>query len=524
MSIEGNWSRRISRRTLLSGAAGATGLILISGVPVRAKPSGVPSGLPTVTHGVQSGDVTASSAVVWARADRPSRMFVEVAATESFRRPKVYKGPITDSATDFTAQLDLSGLPQNQEVFYRVRFEDDRTGRSGEPVAGYFRTASEGPRDVSFVWGGDTAGQGWGINPDFGGMRLYETMRSLGPDFFIHSGDTVYSDGPIMEKVVLPDGTVWRNVVTKEKSKVAETLAEFRGNQRYNLLDENVRRFNAEVPVFAQWDDHETTNNWYPGEILDDPRYTQERRVDVLSARANRAFHEYMPVRQVPSEEGRVYRKIPYGPTLDIFFLDMRTYRGPNSTNDQTTLSPESAILGQTQLEWLKAGLAASTATWKVIASDMPIGLVVRDGPTDFEAVANARDGAALGRELEIADLLSFIKQQGIKNTAWFTADVHYTAAHYYDPNGAAFQDFDPFWEFVSGPLNAGTFGPNALDATFGPKVVYQRAADRPNQPPSDGLQFFGHVKVAGDTGVMTVSLKDLAGHTLYSVDLQPDR
>ncbi|HET7270474.1 MAG TPA: PhoD-like phosphatase N-terminal domain-containing protein, partial [Rubrobacter sp.] len=99
MSIEGNWNRRISRRTFLSGAAGATGLILISGVPARAKPSGSPSGLPTITHGVQSGDVTASSAIVWARADRPSRMFAEVAATESFRRPKVYKGPITDAAT-----------------------------------------------------------------------------------------------------------------------------------------------------------------------------------------------------------------------------------------------------------------------------------------------------------------------------------------------------------------------------------------------------------------------------------------
>jgi alkaline phosphatase D len=129
---------------------------------------------------------------------------------------------------------------------------------------------------------------------------------------------------------------------------------------------------------------------------------------------------------------------------------------------------------------------------------------------------------SALGRELEIADLLSFIRRQRMKNTAWFTADVNYTAAHYYDPKKATFKDFDPFWEFVSGPLNAGTFGPNTLDATFGPNVVYQRAADRPNQPPYDGFQFFGHVEIAGDTGVMTVTLKDLAGDTLYSVELEP--
>ena len=33
-TIQGNWSRRISRRKFLTGAAGATGLILISGVPL----------------------------------------------------------------------------------------------------------------------------------------------------------------------------------------------------------------------------------------------------------------------------------------------------------------------------------------------------------------------------------------------------------------------------------------------------------------------------------------------------------
>ena len=90
------------------------------------------------------------------------------------------------------------------------------------------------------MWSGDTAGQGWGINPDLGGMTIYEAMRRLAPDFFIHSGDTIYADGPSAERK-LPDGTIWRNLVTEDKSKVAETLDEFRGNYRYNLLDDNLR-------------------------------------------------------------------------------------------------------------------------------------------------------------------------------------------------------------------------------------------------------------------------------------------
>ena len=81
-----------------------------------------------------------------------------------------------------------------------------------------------------------------------------------------------------------------------------------------------------------------------------------------------------------------------------------------------------------------------STATWKVIASDLPIGLIVRDGEKNFEAFANG-DGPALGRELEIAQLLRFIRRHKIRNVVWVTADVHYAAAHRYDPERAQFKD-----------------------------------------------------------------------------------
>src|SRR6185436_4469207 len=303
---------------------------------------------------------------------------------------------------------------------------------------------------------GDTAGQGWGINPDFGGMRIYETMRQTRPDFFIHSGDNIYADGPMRESVTLPDGSLWRNAHLDEvpaKLKVAETLDEFRGNYLYNLMDDNLRRFNAEVPQIWQWDDHEVTNNWSDSKDLTaDARYT-EKRVPTLVSRALRAFLEHAPMRWHNQKESeRVYRHLPYGPDLDVFVLDMRSYRGPNSFNRQETPGPDTAFLGSAQIEWLKRRLEASRATWKVIAADMPIGLLVGDGQDAqgrprFEAIANG-DGAVLGREFEVADLLRFIKRRGIDNVVWITADVHYCAAHFYDPGRAQFKEFDPFWEF----------------------------------------------------------------------------
>jgi alkaline phosphatase D len=201
----------------------------------------------------------------------------------------------------------------------------------------------------------------------------------------------------------------------------------------------------------------------------------------------------------------------------------MRSYRGPNTRNDQSAPGPETAFLGAPQVRWLKQALLASEATWKVIAANMPIGLVVPDGEL-MENGANG-DGPARGRELEIAGLLRFIRDNGINNVVWLTADVHYTAAHRYDPNRAQFQEFAPFWEFVSGPLNAGSFGPNPLDNTFGPEVVFQKAPPegQVNLPPSAGLQFFGQVDIDGASDVMTVRLKDLTGATLFTQELTPE-
>ena len=160
----------------------------------------------------------------------------------------------------------------------------------------------------------------------------------------------------------------------------------------------------------------------------------------------------------------------------------------------------------------------SSQATWKVIAADLPIGLISDD------AVAQG-NGPPHGRELEIAEILTFIMRADVRNTVWITADMHYTAAHFYDPNKAEFQDFAPFWEFVSGPLHAGTWGPSELDNTFGPTVVYQKGADPEqgeNLAPCFGLQFFGHVHIDGRTEVMTVTLKDVNSCDLWSTAIAP--
>jgi alkaline phosphatase D len=395
-----------------------------------------------------------------------------------------------------------------------LRFQDlSSTQAIGERTIGRFRTAPADRRSISFVWSGDTAGQGWGIDTSRGAMRTYATMRRNASDFFVHCGDNIYADCTISAKQKLPNGETWRNIVTAEKSKAAETLTEYRGNYKYNLLDANLCEFNAAVPIFAQWDNHEVMEEWAPGDTINRRGYVEKNAL-LLAARGCRAFHEFMPLRYTPSVPGRIYRKIAYGPLLDIFLLDMRSYRGPNDGRLDDHYGPAVHLLGPAQLAWLKRKLARSTATWKVIATDTPLSVC-------GAGASNAH--TPLGRGIEIADLLSFIQRAGIRNTLWITADLHYTAAHYFDQ--AVFQDFEPFWEFVSEPIHAGTWTPSTLDRAFGPRVVYQNAASPEqgeNLAPCFGLQFFGHIAIDGATGVLTVTLKDVGDRELWSIDIEP--
>ncbi|MBX7168605.1 MAG: alkaline phosphatase D family protein [Pirellulales bacterium] len=473
--------------------------------------------------GVASGDVTAESAVVWSRANRPAQMLVEYDTTDHFDDARAVPGPLVSPETDLTGKVMLTGLPPGELVHYRVTFVDPADPRSkSEPVVGRLRTPGHQARRWRLAWSGDTCGQGFGINPDWGGLRMYRTIAATEPDAFVHSGDTIYADAPIPAEIQLDNGQVWRNLTTPEKSKVAETLDEFRGNYRYNLLDEHLRAFQAATAQYTQWDDHETTNNWYPGEVLNDTRY-HERDCNVLATRARQAFLEYQPIWTPERERSRIYRSFVQGPHVELFLLDMRTYRGANGPNRQTEPRPDAALLGAEQLSWLKERMAASTATWKIVCSDMPLGLIVGDGPNQFENAANG-PGPALGRELEIADLLAHLKRRQVRNVIWLTADVHYAAAHYYDPAAATSTDFDPFWEFVAGPINAGTFGPGTLDPTFGPQVKFNAVPEGMPQgrPPSEGRQYFGLVEFEPATSALTVSLRDVEGKVLYRVELPP--
>ncbi|HEU4735242.1 MAG TPA: alkaline phosphatase D family protein [Kofleriaceae bacterium] len=493
----------LSRRRFVIGA-------LSTGAVACARSAVVRTRQPGLTHGVQSGDVQTGRALIWARCDEPARMVVEWDTSARFAAPRRVAGPVVGPTTDHAATVAIDGLPDGQTVCYRVRFEREAARGASPWATGRF--ATPGARAFRFAWTGDTCGQGFGRNPEWGGLRGYAAIRAARPAFFLHSGDLIYADNPILAEAKLADGRVWRNITNERVARVAESLDDFRARFAYNLEDDHVRALAAEVPILAQWDDHETHNNWWPGQMLDDDRYRTERNASVLSARARRAMVEWTPV-----PRGPVHRVIHYGPLLDVIVLDCRSFRTPNDANRGDT----GVMLGVDQVRWFIEAVAGSRARWKIIACDQPIGLVIGDGPGNErnEGFANG-EGPPLGRERELASVLGALSRRGARNLVWLTADVHYAAAHSYDPARAIGCELDPFWEFVAGPIHAGTFGPNTLDPTFGPEVKFQwaPAPGQSNLAPWDGLQSFGTVDVTADA--LTVAILGIDGRERYRVEL----
>jgi alkaline phosphatase D len=151
----------ISRRRLIAagGAALVTGLAMPAIVRASARPA--------FTHGMQSGDVDASSGMIWTRVDRPARVLVEYDTTGRFTDPSRLAPIDALPESDLTVKRLLDGLPPDQDIFFRFVAEDlsSPIARS-EPIVGRFRTAPSSHRDIRFAWSGDTAGQGFGIDAE----------------------------------------------------------------------------------------------------------------------------------------------------------------------------------------------------------------------------------------------------------------------------------------------------------------------------------------------------------------------
>jgi alkaline phosphatase D len=436
-----------------------------------------------LTHGVASGDVTASSAVVWARASGQAQMHVEVSTSSGFDGVKSTRSAAATASRDFTAQIVLRGLEPETRYWYRVWFAGaGGTGRSEvtSSTVGTFMTAPDPTRSrpISFVVGADVGGQRFCRNVDQGGYAIFSAMAALAPDFFIANGDMIYADGDCPAEG--PDGPGgWENIpgdfpgiadASVDWTDTEQVREVYLRHYRYNRADPFYQSFLRRTPIIGQWDDHEVINDfgapwtYWNSATSDRPGYPN------LVAQGLDTFFAYTPMERASSDPSRIYRSFRWGRDLEVFVLDARSYRDRNDLAD--TPENDKDMLGRQQIAWLVDGIRQSTATWKIVSSDVPMSIAT--GSLAFGRDAWANLGAEpTGFERELLRMLSGLDRADVQNVVFVTTDVHFAQTIAYDVDADGDGDRLVLHELVSGPLNAVRGMPRPLDPAANPTSLY---------------------------------------------------
>jgi alkaline phosphatase D len=436
------------------------GLAVLAAPAARADSGGVPA----FTDGVASGDVTATSAILWTRVDRDTNVKVEVWSNPALQGRKAFQltVPRVSAAHDFTVKVDATGLLPGTDYYYRFK-HDDLDGASFSEI-GSFRTAPspQTAADLRFTYTGDADGtrDANGV-PSRNEFEVLRAARLEGGAFWVFDGDTIYSDSSFR-----PGGP-------------ATTLAEYHATHRENRGYANLRELLASTSVYATMDDHEVVND-YDADTVDPARYAAGRQ----------AFLDYYPVRETgllhdaACAGDPLYRRFRWGSEAEVFLLDERSCRSasavaicqgdpapalPTLVRSSLPFSlflppapppgclaalfdPARTLLGSVQKEQLLADLLTSTAKWKLVVSEEPI--------QQFHVLPYDRyEGYAAER----AELLTFILQNEIKGVQFLSTDIHATLLnqvaidHFAAPAPVAV-------ELVTGPIAATSFEQQALD------------------------------------------------------------
>ncbi|MCQ6281339.1 glycerophosphodiester phosphodiesterase family protein [Bacillus sp. EB600] len=424
---------------------------------------------PFISHGVASGDVTETSALLWARTNDQANVQFEVSTDSSFQHPFITKTVHADAEHDFAVKVKINDLHPDTTYYYRAHAVS-----SHYTVNGSFKTApaENSLKPMTMVWGGDTGGQGE-ISP----YKTFQAMSAINPDFFLFSGDTIYAD----------------NKTPAVPTPPSQTVQDFWAKYKENRTDAGLRSLLQKTSTYSIWDDHEVINDF-------------SGPSQPLTPTGLRAFKDYWPISDERSNQDKLYQTFSWGNTLDLMILNNRGYRDPNIQPD----GADKTMLGTEQLDWLKQQLLNSDAKIKFVATSVPISV-----PT---GKANARDGWANGNEInpndptgyetEFKEISDFIVENGIKNVFFVTTDVHFAQVIKYDANHDGKTDYH---ELISGPIGAVKINPPGLDPTFGPESMY-----------AEGNFFnFGVFKVAPASKQATVEIRDEDGKIHYSQAFQ---
>ena len=328
----------------------------------------------TFRHGVASGDPLPDSVLLWTRwtpspDDSPTPVDVDadpveidwVIARDAGLADVVDRGTVTTGPdADFTVKVDAGGLEPSTTYWYRFaggpRRDRDTSG------VGRTRTAPAPGARVERLRMGLVSCASYAA----GWFHAYRNLARRDVDVVVHVGDYLYENGRYST------GGPRRHPRAR-----AVRLDGYRARHALYKTDPDLQALHARHPMVAVWDDHELAGGAWSGGAHEHDPLTLGPWADRQAA-AVQAYWEWMPVRPPdPSDPLRIHRMLRWGDLADLALLDTRMHRDRPVGAGRSVVVRVSergrSILGADQRRWLETEIAASTARWRLIGSQVMV-------------------------------------------------------------------------------------------------------------------------------------------------------
>ena len=462
----------MDRRGFLKGAGYFT--VVSAGLALSAcggSDDRAPEGSHLFPHGVASGDPKDTSAVFWTRCVPANgtaqvNLRLEVASDANFASLVATVELVARPVYDFTVRAKVTNLSAATRYYYRFV-----TGQDASPT-GQTKTAPaarSNPSQLRFVW---MTCQDWSINH----WAAMELLAAEDLDFVVHLGDYIYEAvgaayqagraEPAHTRITLPNG-----VSMGGNALYANTLEDYRALYRTYRGDTRLQEVHRKFPMIAIWDDHEFSDDAWQ----DHQTYSNANKQETARRRAaSQAWAEYMPIdwgdvsfdlNNAAYDNIRIYRDFKFGNLMHLVMTDQRLYRDDHLVSEAAyaqmlardpvdgddaigsryfvpqpmlnqfeaqrtqALQRVPSILGTTQTNWWKDTMKASSATWKVWGNEVTLNRMWMDmrtlAPAPYNQLYIVNADGWDGYPAHRAELLSFLKTQGVRNVVAITGDLH---------------------------------------------------------------------------------------------------
>lgn len=318
-----------------------------------------PKGKKYFNHGIASGDPTDQAVVIWTRIDDVSsaekNVEWEMTIDKNFKKIEKKGSFLTSEKRDYTVKIDVDGLKQDTEYYYRFKYLGD-TSETGK--------CKTLPDDISNNLQIAVVSCN---NYEDGYLTSFKHIaNNKNIDYVFHLGDYIYeyATGKYCNKEFLA-----KTGRINDPQHEIITLSDYRKRYALYRKDSDIQKVHQKKSFFCIWDDHELANNAYKEGAKNHQK--NEGDWNHRKQAAMQAYFEWMPVRANSLKE--MIRTVKIGKDASFYFLEERLDGRDKQllTNDSKKESSERKMISENQFNALNNELKNSDARWNFLVNQV---------------------------------------------------------------------------------------------------------------------------------------------------------